>query len=135
MPAKTTSSRFSPVTLFKKMFGSPAKETRVALPLERPRSHSSQPTPSESKPLGIAKTIELTVVHERPLEKASMTITSSAHNSDPVLRRESIEALANKLWKADGCPEGRALEHWLLAERQAGNLPLGARLEKDEPAQ
>jgi hypothetical protein len=30
--------------------------------------------------------------------------------------REEIEVLAYLIWKQQGCPEGRALEHWLEAE-------------------
>jgi hypothetical protein len=30
--------------------------------------------------------------------------------------RQDIEALAHALWERQGCPEGRALEHWREAE-------------------
>ena len=30
--------------------------------------------------------------------------------------REEIEALAHSIWERQGCPEGRALEHWREAE-------------------
>ena len=31
-------------------------------------------------------------------------------------RQAEITVRANSLWLAEGCPEGRALSHWLLAE-------------------
>ncbi len=31
---------------------------------------------------------------------------------------EQIEALAHSIWLRQGCPEGRALEHWREAEEQ-----------------
>jgi len=30
--------------------------------------------------------------------------------------REDIKALAHSIWEKQGCPEGRALEHWREAE-------------------
>jgi hypothetical protein len=30
--------------------------------------------------------------------------------------QEDIEALARSIWQRQGCPEGRALEHWREAE-------------------
>ncbi len=30
--------------------------------------------------------------------------------------RDQIEALAREIWLRQGCPEGRALEHWYEAE-------------------
>jgi len=30
--------------------------------------------------------------------------------------QEDIEALARAIWEGQGCPEGRALEHWREAE-------------------
>ena len=37
--------------------------------------------------------------------------------------REDVEKLANRLWQEDGCPEGRALEHWLIAEARLLERP------------
>ena len=39
--------------------------------------------------------------------------------------QEAIERRAYELWQAEGFPEGRALDHWLQAEREFG-LPAGA---------
>jgi hypothetical protein len=37
---------------------------------------------------------------------------------DPL--REAIIARAYSIWQQEGCPTGRALDHWLLAEAQLG---------------
>lgn len=36
----------------------------------------------------------------------------------PDSRQEEITALAYQIWRQAGCPAGRDLEHWLLAEAQ-----------------
>ena len=33
-------------------------------------------------------------------------------------RQETISRRAYELWHQDGCPEGRALDYWLAAERE-----------------
>ena len=35
-----------------------------------------------------------------------------------MLEHQNIEILARYLYEIEGCPEGRAKEHWLNAERQ-----------------
>lgn len=42
--------------------------------------------------------------------------------------RSDIERTAHQLWEAEGCPEGRDLDHWLIAEAQVLSL-----LEPGEP--
>ena len=42
----------------------------------------------------------------------------SATSTTPALTHDQIEALAHALWIDCGCPEGRAMDHWLEAERQ-----------------
>jgi hypothetical protein len=48
-------------------------------------------------------------------------------NSDPkdftakAIFQENIKALAQYLYVLRGCPEGRALDHWIEAERQLKN--------------
>jgi hypothetical protein len=32
--------------------------------------------------------------------------------------REQVTQLAHQIWLAEGCPQGRDLEHWQRAERQ-----------------
>ena len=34
------------------------------------------------------------------------------------LTREDIQRRAWEIWQSEGCPEGRALEHWLQAEEE-----------------
>ena len=41
--------------------------------------------------------------------------TASAENT---ISKEDVEAYANAIWVMEGCPEGRALDHWFLAEAQ-----------------
>ncbi|MDB5570443.1 MAG: hypothetical protein JWN93_1626 [Hyphomicrobiales bacterium] len=36
-------------------------------------------------------------------------------------RQENIRSRAYALWEQEGRPEGRALEHWERAEREAGS--------------
>ena len=41
--------------------------------------------------------------------------------------QDAVERRAYELWQAAGYPEGRALAHWLQAERELG-LPAGTTL-------
>ena len=42
---------------------------------------------------------------------------SAPQESVPDLQCE-IAALAHEFWKAEGCPEGRSVQHWERAERE-----------------
>ena len=42
-------------------------------------------------------------------------------------QQDAVERRAYELWQAAGYPEGRALAHWLQAERELG-LPAGTTL-------
>lgn len=33
----------------------------------------------------------------------------------PVVTEETVRAAAHQIWLEEGCPEGRAQEHWLMA--------------------
>ena len=37
------------------------------------------------------------------------------------LSNEEIEKVAHSIWEQEGRPEGRSLEHWLIAENQLRN--------------
>jgi hypothetical protein len=37
--------------------------------------------------------------------------------------REAVRIRAYQIWEAEGRPEGRALEHWALAQRETGVQP------------
>jgi hypothetical protein len=39
---------------------------------------------------------------------------------------EQIAALAHSIWEQEGRPEGRAVEHWLMAELQIRHRPTSA---------
>ena len=47
-------------------------------------------------------------------------------------QQEAVQRRAYELWQAAGYPEGRALEHWLQAERELG-LPRGSTLPLELP--
>jgi hypothetical protein len=48
----------------------------------------------------------------------------------PVPGHEAIAQCAQGIWEAEGRPEGRAHEHWLLAEAQLAGHPYGSRRDK-----
>ena len=35
-----------------------------------------------------------------------------------ITKEQNISERAYEIWQAEGCPHGRALEHWLAAERE-----------------
>lgn len=41
-------------------------------------------------------------------------------NSGESPRREAVQLRAWEIWREEGCPEGRQLEHWLRAEKELG---------------
>jgi hypothetical protein len=47
-----------------------------------------------------------------------MIITTTKSATAPTL--EQITKRAHEIWLAEGCPEGRALEHWQRAEKELG---------------
>jgi hypothetical protein len=68
------------------------------------QSRASQPIPAAEASSVLQDTIEiLTQPAERP----------------PIRLWKSIEDLAKEIWIEHGCPDGRALDHWLEAERRA----------------
>jgi hypothetical protein len=48
----------------------------------------------------------------------SNPVTSKDVQSESRPRHEEIAALARSFWEESGRPEGRDMEHWLLAETQ-----------------
>lgn len=48
----------------------------------------------------------------------------------PVPGHDAIALCALGIWEAEGRPEGRAHEHWLLAEAQLAEHPHGSRWDK-----
>lgn len=53
--------------------------------------------------------------HMKP-KKTSRSISAATTTPEPT--RDQIEVLAHAIWVDCGCPEGRAMDHWLEAERQ-----------------
>jgi hypothetical protein len=37
--------------------------------------------------------------------------------SSPSEREQRIKELAHRIWESEGCPEGRAEQHWQMATR------------------
>jgi hypothetical protein len=44
--------------------------------------------------------------------------------------REEIEKRAFEIYMEQGCPEGKALEHWLTAEQELADLDYASETEK-----
>jgi hypothetical protein len=55
-----------------------------------------------------------------------MTPEQEEHN-----REEKIRLRALEIWREQGCPDGRAQEHWEQAEREIGG---GGEATGDQPA-
>ncbi len=54
-----------------------------------------------------------------PLEKKSRSEDNMvAEGSPPHLLSDDIALRAYEIWCDEGCPEGRALDHWLRAEQE-----------------
>ncbi len=47
-------------------------------------------------------------------------------------REEKIRRRALEIWKEQGCPDGRAREHWQQAEREVGGEK-GSDASRDQP--
>lgn len=44
--------------------------------------------------------------------------SDAVQEANAELERTSLELRAWEIWMSEGCPEGRALDHWLQAERE-----------------
>jgi hypothetical protein len=67
------------------------------------------------------KRVRKTEVEEAP-KSAPVRATADAPKTKPALRiqpdRTAIALRAWEIWQKEGCPEGRALNHWLRAEQE-----------------
>lgn len=59
-----------------------------------------------------AKVEPIPVVETQPKKRAAKKTAAQAIDQDAIKQR------AWEIWKNEGCPEGRELEHWLQAERE-----------------
>lgn len=47
-----------------------------------------------------------------------MAKKTSARNAPPNVNPEAVAQRAYEIWQREGCPEGRAMEHWFQAEAE-----------------
>jgi hypothetical protein len=43
--------------------------------------------------------------------------------------QDKVRARAFEIWQAEGCPEGRDMEHWIRAEAELTTVPAAAEVE------
>lgn len=61
-----------------------------------------------------------------------MTHSNSAEQNSPT--EQNISERAYEIWQAEGCPQGRDLEHWLAAEREVSAKDAAPSAENKAPA-